>query len=195
MLKITLAMISIQMCLYKRSVYEEKLTDIFPQRLSNDKSFFCQQLLATPPFYLREWMQREQEAEASVTCHSFAAHGGLQVLGDLETFCFLTQTELSMSRWVRSINGMAGLEAVSLSGNVILLCSADVLPAGQGGSHTASWPFLHVHWTLLPFPEAARSSWAHHTCICPCMFENQQSPQDLCPSQGSLGPLLEHCMA
>lgn len=65
--------------------------------------------------------------------------------------------DLGMSGRVRSINGMVGLEVVSLSENVSLLCSADVLTAGQ----RAFWPFLRVGSTILPLPKASQT--ARHT--------------------------------
>lgn len=192
MLKITLAMISIQMCLYKRSVYEEKLTDIFPQRLSNDKSFFCQRLLATFPFYLGERMQHKQEAEARVIVTALLHMVAYRSLGTWKSSASSRRWILAWG-WVCSIDGMVGLEVGSLSGYFLLLCSADVLTAGQGGSHTASWPFLYIHWTLLPTPKSCLEQPGNHTCTCTYMSKNQQSLQDLCPSQGSLGPLLRHC--
>lgn len=109
-------------------------------------------------------------------------------------FCFLTESGLGGPAQVRSVNGMTGLEVGFLSGNFILFCS--VLTAGQRENHIGSWSFLYVlldpSLILQRCSEQAHHMHKHISQICTCMFENQ--PQDLCPSQGSLGPLLECCM-
>lgn len=132
-------------------------------------------------------MQHKQAGEARVACHSFAAHGGLQVLGDLENFCLLTETDLGRPAQVRSINGMTGLGGKCPSWKVCSPLFCRCLNSWAGREPHRLLAFFSVSIGLSSHSPKLLRAARHLTCMCTVASGSV-------PQAELTGPFLECCM-